>query len=142
MTPLLATATLALSGLLPIPGLPPPTPESDPHAGEQQVSGRTWAHDGVLRKGCHRYRFSYAVSTPYDDWTLETSVVDRRGKAVGSGALIAPSDPRSGELTYTLCRWATKPGRFTVTGRLTSYDGTEETVVMLPESTFRLRRPR
>ena len=33
-------------------------------------------------------------------------------------------------------------GRFTVVGKLVSYDGDEETVVQLPASTFRLRRHR
>jgi hypothetical protein len=140
MTTFLAAAVLLVSGLLPVPGVPSPTPDGSPETGE--VGGQTQARDGVLRKGCRPHRFSYAVSTPYDDWTLETSVVDPRGKAVASGALIGPSDPRSGELGYTLCRRATKAGRFTITGKLISYDGYEETVVHLPASTFRLRRPR
>ena len=145
MTTFLATAALLASSLLPVPGILSPTPEQPPSGDEQgteQVGGHTAARNATLRKGCRRYRFSYAVSTPYDDWTLETSVVDPRGKGVASGALIGPSDPRSGEIDYTLCRRATKAGRFTITGKLISYDGTEETVVQLPASTFRLRRPR
>jgi hypothetical protein len=140
MTTFLAAAALLASSLLPV-GILSPTPDQPPEAAGQ-VGGHTAARDGVLRKGCRRYRFSYAVSTPYDDWTLETSVVDPRGKGVASGALIGPSDPRSGALGYTLCRRATKAGRFTITGKLISYDGMEETVVQLPVSTFRLRRPR
>lgn len=110
----------------------PPPPE---------VSGRTSARNGTLRKGCRRYRFRYAVTTPHDDWTLDVSIVDRRGKGVMSGAMLGPNDPKSARVTYTLCRWATRPGKFRIRARLTSYDGSEETVVRVPTTTFRLRRP-
>jgi hypothetical protein len=142
MTPILASAALLAATLLPTPGILTPTPTPEPEATEQQVGGSTHARDRVLRRGCRPYHFSYAVSTPYDDWTLETTVVDPRGKGVASGALIGPSDPRTGEIGYTLCRRATTSGRFTITGKLISYDGMEETVVQLPTSTFRLRRHR
>lgn len=111
----------------------PPPPE---------VSGRTSARDGRLRSGCRRYRFRYAVTTPHDDWSLEVSIVDRSGKGVMSAAMLGPNDPKSARVTYTLCRWATRPGRFRIRGKLTSYDGSEETVVRMPTTTFRLRRPK
>jgi hypothetical protein len=127
-----ATAT-ALVGLLP---LLVATPAQAGVAG-----GHTDAADGKLRHGCHGYAFTYAVTTPYDDWTLETEVVDPRGRSVASHAFIGPSDPSQGTGRYTLCRWATRAGQFTIRGKLTWYDGPEGVEVSLPASTFRLRRP-
>ena len=59
------------------------------------VGGNTAALDGTLRKGCHRYYFAYVVQVPTEDWTLEVSIVDRRGDAVASFAYIGPIDPKT-----------------------------------------------
>ena len=110
-------------------------------AGAVEAGGTLDAADGTLRRGCHTYSFTYAVQVPYDDWALETSVRDPRGHGVASQAFIGPYDARSRRVTYRLCRGATRPGRFTVTGKLTAYDDPSEgTVVQLPVASFRLRR--
>lgn len=110
-------------------------------AGASEVGGSVQATDGKLRRGCHTYSFDYAVQTPYDDWSLETTVVDPRGEGVASHAFLGPSDPKAQRATYRLCRWATRPGRFTVRAKLVAYDDPSEgTEVLLPEATFRLRR--
>jgi hypothetical protein len=110
-------------------------------AGAVEAGGSLQAADGVLRRGCHTYSFVYAVQTPYDDWMLETSVRDPRGRGVASQAFLGPYDPRSQRVTYRLCRWATRPGRFTITGKLVAYDAPDHgTTVQLPVGSFRLRR--
>ena len=110
-------------------------------AGASEVGGSVQATDGKLRGGCHTYSFDYAVETPYDDWSLETTVVDPRGEGVASHAFLGPYDPKAQRATYRLCRWATRPGRFTVRAKLVAYDDPSEgTEVLLPEATFRLRR--
>ena len=106
-----------------------------------EAGGSLTASDGRLRAGCHPYSFVYAVQVPYDDWMLETSVRDPGGRGVASHAFLGPYDPRSQRVTYRLCRGATRPGRFTITGRLVAYDDPAQgTRVDLPVETFRLRR--
>ena len=130
---MLRTSSTALAGLLPLLVAAP--------AQADVAGGHTAAPDGTLRRGCHAYAFTYAVTTPYDDWTLETEVVDPGGRSVASHAFLGPSDAQQGTGRYTLCRWATRAGRFTVRAKLTWYDGPEGVVVRLPDATFRLRRP-
>jgi hypothetical protein len=127
---------LALVLLLGLAALGTTTP-----AGASEVGGSVQATDAKLRRGCHTYSFDYAVQTPYDDWSLETTVVDSRGEGVASHAFLGPYDPQAQRATYRLCRWATRPGRFTVRAKLVAYDDPSEgTEVLLPEATFRLRR--
>ena len=140
MTSFLAAAALALSSMAAIPELPE-LPTSEPTQ-VQPASAQTSAEDGVLRKGCRRYRYSYAVSASSDDWRLETSIVDRNGKSVAAGVVMGNNHPAAGEQLYDLCRYATRPGRFTITGSVTTYDGKEQTAVAVPETTFRLRARR
>jgi hypothetical protein len=146
MSSLLAAAALTASSLLPVPTLPPLLPGSPSPAQEQaemqpevQLSGALDAPDGRLKRGCKDYRYAYSVSAPTDDWTFDISMRDRHGKGVNSQSLLGPNDPSSGILTYRLCRWATVPGRFTLTGALRAYDYGEETSTSVTE-TFRLRR--
>lgn len=130
---MLRTAAIALVGLFVLLLAAP--------ARADVAGGHTDAADGRLRRGCHTYSFTYAVSTPYDDWTLETEVVDPRGRSIAAHAFIGPSDPQQGGGRFTLCKWATRAGLFTIRGKLTWYDGPEGVVVRLPLSSFRLRRP-
>ena len=141
MSSLLAAAALATAGLVPIPLLPPadPAPDNQSQVQQVEVSATLDAADGRLRRGCKDYQLTYAVTTPSEDWTFDVTLQDRRGKGVNSQSLIGPNDPTTAVLTYQLCRWATVPGRFTLTGVLVSYDGAQETSATVTE-TFRLRR--
>ena len=139
MTSILAAAALVLSSMAAVPDiLPLPDPTGEPEQ-TQPATAQTSAEDGVLRRGCHRYRYGYAVSGSTTDWRLETSVVDRTGKAVAAGVIMGNNHPAAGDQWYDLCRYATRPGRFTITGTVTTYDGKEQTVVAVPETRFRLR---
>jgi hypothetical protein len=141
MSTLLAAVALTTASLLPLPLPLPSDPgtEAQPQVQQAEVSATLSAADGRLRRGCKDYQFSYAVTTPSDDWTLDITMQDRRGKGVNAQSLIGPNDARSGVLSYRLCRWATVPGIFTLKGALVSYDGSQETTVAVTE-TFRLRR--
>ena len=106
--------------------------------------GRTGAPDGVLRSGCHRYRYHSKVTTPTDDWTLETFLVDRTGETIASGAYFTDSDPATNRrAVFRFCRYSTKPGRFTIRAKVHWYgeygDGHR---VWLEPSHFRLRARR
>jgi len=142
LSTLLATAALAVTSPLPLP-IPLPTEPGDevPAQAEPVVlSAALDAPDGRLKRGCKDYAYAYAVTTESEDWTFDISMQDRDGRGVNAQSLIGPNDAESGVLTYRLCRWATRPGRFTLSGKLTSYEGTtSETSVQVTE-TFRLRK--
>lgn len=147
LTTAVLTPVLAASTLLPLPPLLP-SPEPAPPAQTAQtaqtaptVSAVVDAPDGRLRRGCKDYALSYAVTVPDGDWSLDLSTQDRRGKGVSAQSLLGPNDAESGVLPFRLCRRATVPGLFTVTGVLTWYDGDQQTTASVSD-TFRLRRPR
>jgi hypothetical protein len=144
MSSLLAAAVLSAASVLPLPLPVPltpgqPAPQEQPQAQPVQVTGVLDAADSRLKRGCKDYHYSYAVETPTSDWTFDITMQDRAGKGVNAQSLIGPNDLTSGVLDFRLCRWATKPGIFTLKGQLVSYDGTEETSVTVTES-FRLRK--
>jgi hypothetical protein len=104
--------------------------------------GSTTASDGTLRKGCHNYGYRYRITTPTNDWTLETFLRDPAGEGIASGAFLSESDDRTQRARFRLCRYATRPGRFTIRALLHWYgDGGEEHRVWLEPSRFRLTRP-
>jgi hypothetical protein len=146
MSSLLAAAVLTTATILPLP-VPPPAPLApvapSPTAAQAQepvvVAGALDAADGRLKRGCKDYHYAYAVDTPTGDWTFNITMQDRTGKGVHFQALIGPNDATSGVLDFGLCRWATKPGLFTLKGELVSYDGAEKTSATVTE-TFRLRK--
>ena len=144
LTTAVLTPVLAASTLLPLPPLLP-SPEPAPRAQTAQrgptVSAVVYGPDGRLRRGCKDYALSYAVTVPDGDWSLDLSTQDRRGKGVSAQSLLGPNDAESGVLPFRLCRPATVPGLFTVTGVLTWYDGDQQTTASVSD-TFRLRRPR
>ena len=93
-----------------------------PSAASTSAYGRTWERDGVLRSGCHHYRYHYVVNTPTHDWTLETFLVGPGGKHLASGAFSSQSDPERARTTWTrICRTSTRPGRFTIRAKVTWY---------------------
>jgi hypothetical protein len=142
LSTLLASAALAATSLLPLP-LPLPTdPGDEPTAQTDPValSGALSAPDGRLKRGCKDYAYAYAVTTESEDWTFDITMQDRNGRGVNAQSLIGPNDAESGVLPYRLCRWATTPGRFTLTGVLTSYEGTTSETTVQVTDTFRLRK--
>lgn len=58
------------------------------------IGGNTAGLSGTLLKGCHRYHYAHVLQLPTDDWSLEVSIVDRRGDAVASsGSVVARRCP-------------------------------------------------
>ncbi len=84
---ILALLTTVLSSLVVVTG---------PVAAEARSYGSTGRPDGILRDGCHNYRYHYRVRPPTGDWVLETFLIDPRGEKLASGAFISDSDPRRG----------------------------------------------
>jgi hypothetical protein len=142
LSTLLATTALSVASLLPLP-LPLPTDPGDESTAQTEpvvLSGALSAPDGRLKRGCKDYAYAYAVTTESEDWTFDITMQDREGRGVNAQSLIGPNDAESGVLTYRLCRWATTPGRFTLTGVLTSYEGTTSETSVQVIDTFRLRK--
>ena len=142
LSTLLASTVLAATSLLPLP-LPLPTDPGDEATAQTDpvaLSGALSAPDGRLKRGCKDYAYAYAVTTESEDWTFDITMQDRNGRGVNAQSLIGPNDAESGVLQYRLCRWATTPGRFTLTGVLTSYEGTTSETTVQVTDTFRLRK--
>ena len=142
MTPVArTTACLAAAGLvLALPGVPTraaPSPAHDPAS-----YGNTAAPDGVLRSGCRQYAYRYTITTPTDDWTLETFLRDPTGESVASGAFMSDSDPATGRSRFRFCRHSTRPGRFTIEAKVHWYDEEGGHLVWLDPAHFRLKRRR
>jgi hypothetical protein len=117
-------------------------PDQEP-ARDRSSYGHTSAPDGLLRAGCHGYRYRYRVTAPSDDWTLETFLRDPTGDSLASGGFMSDSDPRRGTGSFRFCRYATRPGKFTIRAKLHWYGPYgEDHKVRLEPSHFHLRRPR
>ncbi len=114
---------------------------AEAHRDADVIGGNTAGLDGILHKGCHRYFFAYAVQVPTEDWTLEVSIVDRRGQGVASFAYIGPSDPKTRTTEFRLCRNATVPGKFRIRSVLNWYDDPSVPIpAYVPVTRFRLAR--
>ena len=152
--PLLATAALAAGALTGVPALAdePTDPVSGLVGGlvgpsqherhrDRSDYGHTHAADGSLVQGCHNYRYRYVVTTPTDDWTIETFLDDRTGETIASGAFFSDSDPARNRTHFRFCRYSTYAGKFTIRAKVHWYNGDEDHKVWLRPSHFRLRRP-
>lgn len=120
-----------------------PGGEPSPTHRQRASYGRTSAPDGTLRSGCRNYPYRYRITTPTDDWTLETFLRDPTGETIASGAFFSDSDASRNRVRFRFCRYSTRPGRFTIRALVHWYGDTgQEHRVWLEPSHFRLKRPR
>jgi len=110
-------------------------------ASAQDSYGHTGAPDGVLRSGCHGYRYHWVIDPPTNDWLLETFLRGPGGKRLASGMFDSDSESKRDHSRFRFCRYSTRPGRFTIRAKLTWYNGYTQHEVWLDASHFRLRRP-
>ena len=108
--------------------------------------GRAWRKDGVLRAGCHDYRFRYHAKPgnvqPGNDWALELFLRDKRGEGIANVVKDSEIDPKRGTAEFAICKPSTVPGRFKIRGKLSVYDGYDLVdEVWIKPGHFRLRRP-
>ena len=104
--------------------------------------GRMWAKDKVLKRGCHNYRYQYKVTSPADEWALETYLKDPTGETIASNAKDSFVDRKRGSGTFRFCRYSTRPGKFKIEGKLTRYDGYDQHVGWVRPGFFRMRLQR
>lgn len=102
--------------------------------------GKTAAPDGVLAKGCKKYAYRYKLTLPTDDWEMDLVIKDRTGNQVASAYLLSDSEPPQGKRWFRLCGASTKPGKFVIRAKVSSWDGWAEDERRLPNSSFRLRK--
>ena len=104
--------------------------------------GGTSARNGVLKPGCHNYRYHWNIKPPTDVWMLETFLIDPTGDSIASGAVGSPFDKMKDRDRFRFCRNVTRPGVFKIKAKLTWQDGNVKTVKWLKKSKFRLKRAR
>jgi hypothetical protein len=135
---LASLVTVGLFVLAPTPATAVTAPAGDVHADW----GSTSAPDAKVRKGCHGYAYAYALTPPDGDWALETFLIGPHGKQSASGYFVTGDDPVAGPGEFRLCRRSTRGGQYTIRALLTVQNGGDYVEGWLPETTFRLRKPR
>jgi hypothetical protein len=133
---------LGLPALTPVASTAAPTTTAAEPAATHPEWGATSAESAKLRRGCHDYAYSYTLTPPDGDWSLETFLVGPRGKAAGSGYFLTGKDPLTGTSSWRLCRHGTKGGVYTIKAKLSVQNGGDVVEGWLPPSTFKLRKPR
>src|SRR3954471_832526 len=104
--------------------------------------GSTSAHGARLQKGCHGYAYGYALTPPDGDWAVETFLIGPHDKQYGSGYFQTGSAPLTGTGAWRLCLRSTRGGHYTIRALLSVQNGGDYYAGWLPDTTFRLRKPR
>ncbi|QZY30319.1 hypothetical protein [Nocardioides coralli] len=113
--------------------------------------GRVWRGDGVLEPGCHLYRFRYRVRPGNDDWVAEFFLRGPGGEGLGTVAKDSDIHRKRGKGKYEVCHQSTRPGRFTIRGKLSIHGPDDHnpltppqgpTVKWVKPAKFRLSAPR
>ena len=146
-----AVAATALSLVLaPGPVEAASSPESataspDPLAGltEHPEWGSVTGKSGVLKRGCHKYTYSYSIDPPEGIWALEIFISGPGFKRLAAGAYLDGYDSKTGTGRYKLCRVTTKYGTFKIEAKVSADDGSGHIVDgRLPADTYKLHPPR
>jgi hypothetical protein len=98
--------------------------------------------DTVLYTDCYEYPYSYAVTPPSSEWTVEITLEDPFG-AVESGDYLSDSDPASGQESFFLCGGGIDDtGTYTIRAVMSWYDSQYNKTVEPPlVTTFTLDKP-
>jgi hypothetical protein len=140
---MMATAVVAAATFAPAPAHP--AAYADPLAGLELHPewGTITAEDGVLRRGCHSYTYSYALTPPEGVWALEVFITGPGLLPVAGGAFLDGYDPTTGTGQYKLCTASSPHGSYTIEAKLSVDDGpARHSVGRLPADTFVMSKPR
>lgn len=85
--------------------------------------GSARAKTQKLRAHCHRYRYTYRVNAPTDQWLIEIVLVNRRGVNIASNVFDSGFDPAVGRSTWKLCRPTVGAGRYKIKMKVTYSSG-------------------
>ena len=103
--------------------------------------GRVTRGDGVLRAGCQDYGFRYRVRPGNNDWAAEFFLRGPGDEGLGTVGKLSGAHRKRGRGHFEVCRASTRPGRFTIRGKLTITMGFDQEVHWVKPVRFRLRRP-
>ncbi|HWM75381.1 MAG TPA: hypothetical protein VNQ53_16655 [Nocardioides sp.] len=110
-------------------------------AGDESATAKVWSGDGVLRKGCHGHGYGYAVDVPDgDSWSLEVSLVNRKGRTLFQGYELIGADPKQGKGRFLYCAHDLRPGRYKVKAELVWSHYSDEYHKWARPRTIHLRR--
>lgn len=128
----------ALSGL---PGLGTSGGSGGAPRTDWRAMGHLWSASGKLRNGCHQHHYNYKISPPSSQWSLETFLIGPAGKRLGSDVVLSGADTKAGTKSFTICKANTRPGSFTIKGKLTYDDYPAQPSGWIRPTHFRLHRP-
>ena len=139
-----AALTLVTSLLVLGFGMTTPSQAMEAKAEVHPEWGQTFAENGVLKKRCRNYRYTYEIHPPKGDWALETFLIGPGGDRLSSGAMVIGMDPTKGTDRFRFCRASTRPGVFKIRALLSVQDSSGKNYVSgwLPVTKFRLRARR
>jgi len=104
--------------------------------------GSITGQSGVLKRGCHKYGFSYSITPPEGIWAIEVFISGPGLNHLAASAFLDGFDPKTGTGRYKLCRVTTRYGNFTIDAKVSIDNGSGHiTEGRLPGDTYRLRRP-
>lgn len=144
---MLRAAAVVVTALVMAVGLAAPVGASTAAAAARSTETRPdWGSvhtpDGVLKKGCRSYRYTYEVTPPDDGyWDLAVSVVGPSGRTLFFG-YVPEGSPRAGSASFRLCRSKTRPGRYRLEAVVTVMDSNDYVEGRLETVKFRLRKRR
>jgi len=140
-----ATVLATVSSVLLAPSAVEAKPSPDPLAGltVHPEWGSITGKSGVLKRGCHKYAFSYAIVPPEGIWAIEVFISGPGFKNLAASAFLDGYDPKSGSGHYKLCRVTTRYGKFKIEAKVSVDNGSGHiTEGRLPADSYRLRAPR
>ncbi|CAN5662851.1 hypothetical protein BH11ACT8_BH11ACT8_35880 [soil metagenome] len=100
--------------------------------------GQAAAKDQTIKRGCRDYPFHYRINAPGDAWMAEMTLVNPNGRKVGTHTFESAEDRASDRATFELCKATTRPGRYRIAMKVTSYDARTASTRRAKPATFRL----
>src|SRR3954447_3049352 len=138
-TALGAAAAAVVLALVPGPVQAAPSPDPLAALPLHPEWGSVTGKGGVLKRGCHTYTFSYAITPPEGIWALEIFISGPRLKHLAAGAYLDGYDPESGPGSYKLCLAPPRYGTFQIEAKVSVDDGAGHIIEgRLPMDTYRL----
>ena len=116
-------------------------PASGSHDPRYRHWGSTDGRNAVLRFGCNNYKYTYVINPPDREWSAELFLDDPTGETLASAAFDNFSEPKRGSATWRICKPSTRPGRFKIRMKITTYVSSQDfRVGWVEPSYFRLRK--
>lgn len=99
-----------------------PTAEAHP---TYHPYGRVSAHNQVLRQGCTKYSFHYAITVPNNDWSAEFFLINPHHHRLASGVIDAATEPREATRRWStpICSRSTSTGTYKIKMKVTFNTG-------------------